>query len=64
MQWILDVFEWAQQGLFELAVQPILFSFGLGNFLEDGYTATGWLLRPVCVRSCPGARARRSGPFR
>jgi len=44
MQLFLDLFEWAQQGLFELAVQPILFSFGFGNFLEDGYTATGWLL--------------------
>ncbi len=44
MQWIQDLFEKAQQGLFEIAVQPILFSFGLGNFLEDGYTATGWLL--------------------
>ena len=44
MQWILDIFEWAQQGLFELAVQPIMFSFGQGHLLEDGYTATGWLL--------------------
>jgi sterol desaturase/sphingolipid hydroxylase (fatty acid hydroxylase superfamily) len=44
MQWIQDLFARAQQGLFEAAVQPILFSFGLGNFLEDAYTATGWLL--------------------
>ena len=44
MQWIQDLFEKAQQGLFEMAIQPIMFSFGLGNFLEDGYTATGWLL--------------------
>ena len=44
MQWIQDLFEKAQQGLFEVAIQPILFSFGLGNFLEDGYTGTGWLL--------------------
>ncbi|HSV78298.1 MAG TPA: sterol desaturase family protein [Ramlibacter sp.] len=44
MQWIHDLFEWAQQGLFETAVQPIMFSFGLGHLLEDGYTATGWLL--------------------
>lgn len=44
MQWIVDLFERAQQGLFEMAVQPVMFSFGLGNFLEDGYTATGWLL--------------------
>src|SRR4051812_21070689 len=44
MLWIQELFERAQQGLFEMAVQPIMFSFGLGNFLEDGYTATGWLL--------------------
>ena len=44
MHWIQDLFEWAQQGLFESAVQPIMYSFGLGQFLEDGYAATGWLL--------------------
>src|SRR3954468_11214101 len=44
MQYLIDLFGWAQQGLFEMAIQPIMFSFGLGNFLEDGYTATGWLL--------------------
>jgi len=44
MQWIQDLFAWAQQGLFESAIQPIMYSFGLGNFLEDGYAATGWLL--------------------
>jgi sterol desaturase/sphingolipid hydroxylase (fatty acid hydroxylase superfamily) len=44
MQWIEELFSWAQQGLFETAIQPIMFSFGLGHLLEDGYTATGWLL--------------------
>jgi sterol desaturase/sphingolipid hydroxylase (fatty acid hydroxylase superfamily) len=44
MQWIQDLFERAQQGLFETAIQPIMYSFGMGNFLEDGYAATGWLL--------------------
>ncbi|NML46536.1 sterol desaturase family protein [Ramlibacter sp. G-1-2-2] len=44
MQWILDLFERAQQGLFELCIQPIVYSFGLANYLEDAYTATGWLL--------------------
>jgi len=39
-----ELFTWAQQQLFEAAVQPIMFSFGLGHLLEDGYTATGWLL--------------------
>ncbi len=44
MQWIQDLFERARQGLFETVVQPILYSFGMANFLEDGFTATGWLL--------------------
>jgi sterol desaturase/sphingolipid hydroxylase (fatty acid hydroxylase superfamily) len=33
-----------QQALFEHAVQPLMFALGLGNLLEDGYRATGWLL--------------------
>jgi len=33
-----------QQWLFEAAVQPLMFNAGLGNLLEDGYRATGWLL--------------------
>jgi sterol desaturase/sphingolipid hydroxylase (fatty acid hydroxylase superfamily) len=44
MQWIAELFERAQDGLFEMAIQPILYSFGMGSFLEDGYRATGWLL--------------------
>ncbi len=34
----------AQQWLFEQLVQPLLFGLGLGNLLEDGFEATGWLL--------------------
>lgn len=37
-------FEAAQQWLFESLLQPLMFAAGLGNLLEDGYTATGWLL--------------------
>ncbi|MDP3311705.1 MAG: sterol desaturase family protein, partial [Polaromonas sp.] len=37
-------FSTAQQWLFEAAVQPVLFSLGLGNLLEDGYAATAWFL--------------------
>ena len=40
----LDLFAAAQQALFEALVQPLLFHTGLGNLLEDGYRATGWLL--------------------
>jgi sterol desaturase/sphingolipid hydroxylase (fatty acid hydroxylase superfamily) len=39
-----DLFASAQQALFEAVVQPLLFGAGLGNLLEDGFRATGWLL--------------------
>jgi sterol desaturase/sphingolipid hydroxylase (fatty acid hydroxylase superfamily) len=39
-----DAFGVAQQWLFEAFVQPLLMSSGMGNLLEDGYNATGWLL--------------------
>ena len=39
-----DAFAAAQQWLFEAAVQPLAFALGQGNLLEDGFTATGWLL--------------------
>ena len=38
------LFDTVQQWLFEQAVQPALFALGLGNFLEDGFNATAWLL--------------------
>ncbi len=41
---IARLFDSAQQGLFEAVVQPLLFGLGLGNLLEDGFRATGWLL--------------------
>lgn len=41
---LIETFGLAQQGLFEHLVQPLLFALGLGNLLEDGYRATGWLL--------------------
>ncbi len=34
----------AQQALFEGLLQPLMFGLGLGNVLEDGYDAAGWLL--------------------
>jgi sterol desaturase/sphingolipid hydroxylase (fatty acid hydroxylase superfamily) len=33
-----------QQALFEALVQPLVYALGMGNLLEDAYTATGWLL--------------------
>ncbi|WP_298923967.1 sterol desaturase family protein [uncultured Ramlibacter sp.] len=44
MDWLDNTFSGAQQWLFETAVQPLMFALGLGQLLEDGYTATGWLL--------------------
>lgn len=44
MEWLSSVFDGAQQWLFETVVQPLMFAGGLGNLLEDGYDATGWLL--------------------
>lgn len=38
-----DAFLAVQAALFE-ALAPWLFDWGLGNFLEDGYAATGWLM--------------------
>lgn len=37
-------FAHAQQWLFEQLVQPAMFAAGMGNLLEDGFAATGWLL--------------------
>ncbi|HZF79857.1 MAG TPA: fatty acid hydroxylase, partial [Rubrivivax sp.] len=44
MNTIAGLFGDAQQWLFEQAVQPLMFTTGLGNLLEEGYRATGWLL--------------------
>jgi len=44
MNALADGFGQAQQWLFEHAMQPLLFGLGMGNLLEDGYAATGWLL--------------------
>jgi len=37
----IDWFAQAQQALFEGIVQPLLFSAGQGNLLEDAFDATG-----------------------
>ena len=44
MEWIEELFAAAQQAVFESVVQPLMFATGLGQLLEDGYRATGWLL--------------------
>jgi sterol desaturase/sphingolipid hydroxylase (fatty acid hydroxylase superfamily) len=44
MNWVENGFGIAQQWLFETAMEPLMFMLGMGNLLEDGYAATGWLL--------------------
>ncbi len=44
MDALIESFDTAQQWLFEQLLQPLMFALGLGNLLEDGYAATGWLL--------------------
>lgn len=39
-----DAFSAVQQFVFERAISPLAFSLGLGNFLEDAYAGTGWVL--------------------
>jgi sterol desaturase/sphingolipid hydroxylase (fatty acid hydroxylase superfamily) len=44
LQLVVQAFGQAQQALFEVVIQPVMFKWGLANFLEDGYAATGWFL--------------------
>ena len=37
-------FDGVQQWLFENLMQPLMFHAGLGNLLESGYEASGWVL--------------------
>ncbi len=47
MDWLASVFSNLQQWLFETAVQPAMFAFGLGNLLEDAYEGTAWVMAGV-----------------
>jgi len=44
MNTLIELFGQVQQALFESVMQPLLFGLGMGNLLEDGFVATGWLL--------------------
>jgi sterol desaturase/sphingolipid hydroxylase (fatty acid hydroxylase superfamily) len=44
MDGLISLFADAQGWLFEALLQPLMFQFGLGNFLVDGYAAMGCLL--------------------
>jgi sterol desaturase/sphingolipid hydroxylase (fatty acid hydroxylase superfamily) len=39
-----ELFDQAQQWLFETVIQPLLFHTGFGGMIEDAYTGTMWLL--------------------
>lgn len=41
---LIELFDDAQQWLFESLVQPLLFHTGLGGMIEDAYAGTMWLL--------------------
>ncbi|WP_394791766.1 sterol desaturase family protein [Rhodoferax sp.] len=44
MDFLTNLFSDAQQWLFEAVVQPVVFTLGFGGWVEDAYSATGWLL--------------------
>jgi sterol desaturase/sphingolipid hydroxylase (fatty acid hydroxylase superfamily) len=44
IQFASDLFDHAQQWLFETIVQPLFFNLGLSGYLEDAYNGTMWLL--------------------
>ncbi len=44
LSWLSQLFDAAQQWLFEAVVQPLLFALGQAGVMEDAYAATGWLL--------------------
>jgi sterol desaturase/sphingolipid hydroxylase (fatty acid hydroxylase superfamily) len=41
---LINLFDQAQQALFEQIVQPVVFAAGGASLLEDAYSATGWVL--------------------
>ena len=44
MDTLIDLFANTQAALYEGVMQPIAFALGFGNFLEDVFNGTGWLL--------------------
>jgi len=52
MHWLLDAFARSQEALFESLVQPLMFALGMGNLLEDGFAATGWLIVGLLQITC------------
>jgi sterol desaturase/sphingolipid hydroxylase (fatty acid hydroxylase superfamily) len=44
VDWLVDSFAVAQQGLFETMVQPVMVALGESARIEEAYEGTGWLL--------------------
>jgi len=44
MDALIELFSDVQAVLYETVLQPMAFAMGLGNRLEDVFSATGWLL--------------------
>ena len=44
MDTLIQLFDDAQQVLFEYIIQPVLFKFGMASMIEDAYGGTMWLL--------------------
>ena len=44
MDALVNLFAQIQTWIFETLVQPWMFALGLGGFLENGYSATGWFM--------------------
>ncbi len=48
MQLLADWFGTTQGWLFETVIQPLLFHLGLGEFTEEAFEGTEWLLAGIC----------------
>jgi len=48
MQLLSDWFGAAQGWLFETVIQPVVFQLGLGEYVEDAFEGTEWLLTGIC----------------
>ena len=44
LDFLTDVFAWAQQTLFEQVVQSLVFAWGFGDLLEKAFDGTGWVV--------------------
>src|ERR1700741_3971767 len=48
IQFLADSFGTAQGWLFETLIQPLVFHLGFGEFVEEAFEGTEWLLTGLC----------------